>query len=536
MDDKYYKKYIKYKSKYFELKGGANHVTIEQPIEYKQTLIHNRKDKDNIENSTYIYTTIYTTNIYPKITHCFMRVVVSETGDYFTYNDIRIENKELIDFIRNSQNKTDLTFIISDIIDYSKYVRVLWIKVVYLDKILNKTTDIIQQIKIPLSIEETDDVKKIDEIKPPHKEPIFKKLMKIYLAIMSKVIKTEGSKIKDENFTVGNKTVNYISSNKYFCSFMEDTNKRGVHLFSLDNMLIICFADNDHYEPNTLIDTFHLPRTNQYNERLAEQEPIENNPFYIWILHIIGVINNENITSILLCGHSDGMRSATTITVLLFYLKLYMSNPEQHTDKKSTLNKVKDIYAPMGNILYEQVFTALEKIGENNKESKLKSIDLYLVGTGGRPNMLDWLSADFLSKLLNGKYLHIGLCNKEGIIDGYMGPKNKMGEISYTILKIYDNYKYHIYNKDTLCYNKEITHTHKSSFFENVSKNSDKIYNDGLDAIIEVQSLLNDKGLKDKDKEKNKAEYEQRLLQELKTSDELHKFETYRNVLLPFFV
>ena len=524
MDDKYYKKYIKYKSKYFELKGGANHVTIEQPIEYKQTLIHNRKDS---KNSTYSYTTI---------THCFMRLVVPEIGDFFTYNDIRIksedstDSKDLIDFIKESKNKTDLRFNIRDIINYSKYVRELMIEI-------DNNERKIQRI-IPLSVKEDvkEDVKETDEVKPPHKEPIFKKLMKIYLAIMSKVIKTEGSKIKDENFTVGNKTVNYISSNKYFCSFMEDTNKRGVHLFSLDNMLIICFADNDHYEPNTLIDTFHLPRTNQYNERLAEQEPIENNPFYIWILHIIGVINNENITSILLCGHSDGMRSATTITVLLFYLKLYMSNPEQHTDKKSTLNKVKDIYAPMGNILYEQVFTALEKIGENNKESKLKSIDLYLVGTGGRPNMLDWLSADFLSKLLNGKYLHIGLCNKEGIIDGYMGPKNKMGEISYTILKIYDNYKYHIYNKDTLCYNKEITHTHKRSFFENVSKNSDKIYNDGLDAIIEVQSLLNDKGLKDKDKEKNKAEYEQRLLQELKTSDELHKFETYRNVLLPFFV
>jgi hypothetical protein len=150
--------------------------------------------------------------------------------------------------------------------------------------------------------------------------------------------------------------------------------------------------------------------------------------------------------------------------------------------------------------------------------------------------MLNRLSADFLSKLLNGKYLHIGLCNKEGIIDGYMGPKIKMGEISYTTPTIYNNYNYHIYNTDTLCYNKEITQTDKSSFFENVSKNSDKIYNEELDAIIEVQSLLNDKVLNDKDIKKNKAKYEQVLLRELLASDELHKFETYRDVLLPFFV
>lgn len=609
MDDKYYKKYIKYKSKYFELKGGANitmptvesipsmeSVVISTVFSYKETFQSYNKH-------------IYTNNDW------FKELTINDKS--IIYDGINFINDKLI-------NKTDeefksLEFTITEKMDYKNNKRTVHIKT-------NNGKEFTSG-EIPI-IHSTTDI-------PPHESSINKELMLTYLTIMKIVINAanddeikinnnEEDIISKNNLTIKGKIapITYNSSSGYFCSTpIIESDKYGVRLFSLGNRLIICFADSIEFTSNTFV----------RKEKIID--------FCKWIKSII--VLSKSFASILLCGHGVGMSSATIVSFILVYLKTYIEqelkvqeisnitptpkylNREiEDARKYSGLPKLNEIISKqqqplaiickilLGNIQEDYLIDndlTRELITDLNIPTDKLSIDIYLVGTAGFPVIFteEYQFISFRDKLK--KYLHIGLCDENDYIDDFMISKFLHRPVPYT------NYKYNIYNKDKLCYqykktnhlprfkNDEDKKTHikawtsnelSSSKITGPNRSQDEIikenqveynkFKTNLDENKETEinewrrnnnlkfinlSRIPKLGIKDITNEfvyseiinewiheklyefndmklsdfeviiKDKIdEYTQKITKYSDGVSELHKFETYRDVLLPFFV
>jgi hypothetical protein len=361
--------------------------------------------------------------------------------------------------------------------------------------------------------------------------------MKIYLGIMPKIIAastgTNNGTIthnQDKKITTTYKKfynediriyieplkLDYIDSNTYFCFTPGcTTDKHGVHIFSVNNRLIIAFSTGKTSNEDSLI--------------IKDQK--QN--FYKWIEYIIRIINDQKIDNILLCGHSNGMSSATIITFLLLYLQELLKFNNNQTNKitefKNTFNKYFSKDAKQ-----HDIFINLSLIATKYKHSKIINTQLYLVGTAGFPVIFDALDQyQFFYDLLNKNYLHIGLCNDKNQIDGFMQ------KILVNGSHYYNNWEFSIYKKNTLCYHGKNT--------EDIKFLDIKVPEDALNEWITQQpefktmpnvrsSLLNPYDKFKREYRSRVEAYETILNKEIENAHILHTFESYRNVLLPFFL
>jgi hypothetical protein len=532
MDKKYYKKYIKYKSKYIELRGGANIVRIGE----LQYVFKTEEIVPNIKQ--FIYST--SNSCIKKIIISIINTNINTVKIIVTYDGIVITDTEFNNFITEYKDSyKKFIFKITDEINYDSNNRNIDIIVIY-TMAHNKKY---RSANINTNI--TTDKQKnthISNTEPPHQVPIFKELMRIYLGIMPQIISaSEGShdgtithgqdkKITTTYNNFSNEYIkiyiepielDYIDSNTYFCFTpgCSNTDKHGVHIFRLNNRLVIAFSTG---------------KTRSNDDSLIIKDQKQN--FYKWIQYIINLIGVHKIDNILLCGHSNGMSSATIITFLLLYLQELL---KLHNNQANKIDGFKDIFNKyFFNKFFDKdaeqldIFNNLSDIAKKYKQSRIINTQLYLVGTAGFPVIFDtWDQYNFFYELLKKNYLHIGLCNDKNQIDGFMQP---------IIVK---NWKFFIYKKSTLCYYGKNTEDIKFLDLE--------VPNDALDKWIERQSeyqnmlkeypatLFTPSDIIYIFKKKYKlqvAAYQTILDKEKVNAHNLHMFESYRNVLLPFFL
>jgi hypothetical protein len=372
---------------------------------------------------------------------------------------------------------------------------------------------------------------------PPHQVPIFKELMRIYLGIMPKIIvASEGQKNgtithgQDKKITTTYKKfynedikiyiepikLDYIDSNTYFCFTPGcNTAKQGIHIFKLNKRLVIAFSTG---------------RTSNDDSLIIENQ---KQNFYKWIQYIINIIGVHSIDNILLCGHSNGMSSATIITFLLLYLQELLKFNNNQTNK---IDKFKNMFNKYFSEYAEQldIFNNLSHIATQNNKSNIINTQLYLVGTAGFPVIFDALNQyNFFYNLLNKTYLHIGLCNDKNQIDGFMQPIFVNGS------HYYKNWEFSIYKKSTLCYYGKNTEDIKFLDIEvpKVALNEWITQQPEFKKMPNVRSALLSPYDKFKREYRSRVEAYQTILnKEIENAHILHTFESYRNVLLPFFL
>jgi hypothetical protein len=256
-----------------------------------------------------------------------------------------------------------------------------------------------------------------DDEREPHKIPMYKTMMQLYYSIIVKVVAAEDNLInKDKNKIVEtddnqiiettipkDKKIRRICNNlifidvprikllyfpkslKYSC-FTESC-KYNIQIFKNGKLLILCF--------NTGGRDITYPKLINDDSKFIE-----------WLQLLCDIIRDNNCTQLLLCGHSNGMSSATIITFFLLCLK----------------NKI--FYEKYNKIIENELFT---KLYELNLNLILQTIDIYLVGSAGFPVIFS--NKDEFKLFydeLEGRYLHIGLTEP------------------LTIEKLYDNFELHI--------------------------------------------------------------------------------------------
>jgi hypothetical protein len=117
--------------------------------------------------------------------------------------------------------------------------------------------------------------------------------------------------------------------------------------------------------------------------------------FQTWLDQLLKILNTNTINRIILCGHSNGMSSATIVAFMLLYIK-----------NKKLIKLFPKIYKNN-----KEVFDYLDSI--RNKWDKLNNIELFVVGTAGFPVLFSTQKQfNLFYKMLSGRYLHIVMSRK----------------------------------------------------------------------------------------------------------------------------
>lgn len=278
---------------------------------------------------------------------------------------------------------------------------------------------------------------------PPHQIPMYRSMINIYLGIMGKVLSfndnphnqnnqkilpTDNEQIFETSITYKNKdeylfyfqdepivfdekknNLKYIpKSLNIYCFIIGCTST--IHMFNLDNLLIVCFIDG------YVEITFH----NIILDNLLN-----------WLDNLEELIKDKK--QILLCGHSNGMSAATITSFILLYL----------SDKLDLI--IHDFYIKQN----KKIFNSLDCIKSKWKKI-LENIEIFVVGTGGFPVIFteEIQFIDYYSKLKGQYLLHLSSNCYIELLDNIIKKISKINTEFNTFLgKICYNYKSKINNK-----------------------------------------------------------------------------------------
>lgn len=243
----------------------------------------------------------------------------------------------------------------------------------------------------------------INDNRPPHEVPLYRRMMQLYLGIIPKIIASAGKLVnktgqnikstdplteirtatqKKDTWDLCGKTVTITTVYKdlmYFPNSLNitcftpgcETINNSVHTFIIESEIIVCFGAGSTYNGLNIIND-------------------ESIMFYMWLAQLLKILNTNRINRILLCGHSNGMSAATIVAFILLYIKdqqIIRLFPEIYKNNK-------------------EVFDYLDSIRE--KWMILKNIELFVVGTAGFPVLFSTQEQfNLFYKMMGGRYLHI---------------------------------------------------------------------------------------------------------------------------------
>jgi hypothetical protein len=266
--------------------------------------------------------------------------------------------------------------------------------------VFNTTKSINPLIAIPTIIDITDN-------RSPHTIPLYRRMMQLYLGIIPKVIASRG-KLRNKNgdninstdpiteirttsqkkdiwelcgrmvtITAEYKDLMYFPNSLNISCFIPGCDKRinSVHTFQIGNEIIVCFdVGSIHIDPDII------------------SEP---KMFETWLDQLLIILTTTQINRIILCGHSNGMSSATIVAFLLLYIK-----------NKEIIKLLSTIYQ-----FNKNVFDYLDTI--RSKWNILENIQLFVVGTAGFPVLFSTQEQfNLFYKMIYGRYLHIVMSRK----------------------------------------------------------------------------------------------------------------------------
>ena len=413
----YKEKYIKYKNKYLDLKGGMNSINITYDLNYTKT---EEVDKDTIH---------YFTN---------------NGNTLIVYKDkIKYNNKEYTNnypwLYDRVVNKTVHIVKVTKRINYNtkeykiKIYCEVWgdgEKIIYDGKCISH-----QEEKSELY-----DISYNDELKPPHEVSFFKEMMRLYLGIMNKITVSEGVIKTDEerkskgDVNVGDKDITTSWSTlikKYETAKMTvDIKEKSIKYLGYEGLGYKCFTTGckiEHKAVHTFITDGTMMVVFDVGTTTSNEEPLiivtEVETLIKWINKTLDYMVDKNVNHILLCGHSNGMASATIIAYLLTYLQyklVYRTNPIYYKWKDS------DIFIKL-DALHRTLLLKKSEEEEEKKRNKMiiiiKSIKISVIGSGGFPVIFKTKEEfDSFYNSLGKRYLHIGLCKND---DTYIVPESK---------------------------------------------------------------------------------------------------------------
>ena len=409
----YKEKYIKYKNKYLDLKGGMDSINITYDLNYTKS---EEVDKDTIH---------YFTN---------------NGNTLIVYKDkIKYNNKEYTNNyprLHGLVNKTVHIVKVTKRINYNtkeyeiKIYCEVWgdgEKIIYDGKCISH-----QEEKSELY-----DISYNDELKPPHEVPFFKEMMRLYLGIMNKITVSEGVIKTDEerkskgDVNVGDKDITTSWSTlikKYEAAKMTvDIKEKSIKYLGYEGLGYKCFTTGCKIEhkavhtfitDGTMMVVFDVGTTTSNEEPLIIKE--KQLELIAWIERTLDYIYSENVNHILLCGHSNGMASATIIANILIYLHGSLFNRRAKPLEAMRIVTGLGLVDKLDNIYNNLIRTTQTK---KEKHDKIKEIKISVIGSGGFPVIFKTKEEfDSFYNSLGRRYLHIGLCKND---DTYIVPESK---------------------------------------------------------------------------------------------------------------
>lgn len=277
---------------------------------------------------------------------------------------------------------------------------------------------------------------------PPHTIDVYRNMMCAYLGIMGEVIHNIDERSKDILQYAQTSTGKSRLSKSFY-----GQNKTEFELKMFTYELID--VSHECWTPGCS-GTYFIFRINPleymvvfnigYRERIASTELSKRNLNHLvkFIGKFLGLLFN-GAQKVLLCGHSNGMVSATFTSVILMCLADPMFASELAESGVLTNDIYHSIYGQYDPSLF---FGITEKI--------------CVCGTGGYPILFDRPELfDYYFKMLNGRYLHIGLGLKQLVmgkmdlwVDWHMRPHNRQHIIGgiYGTATALHNHLYHVYS------------------------------------------------------------------------------------------
>ena len=246
---------------------------------------------------------------------------------------------------------------------------------------------------------------------PPHEIQMYRDMVTIYFGVIKKTMqvfsgyfnRSKMSNVKFSSYdrvsTSGNivsrtmPTINYDQplDGKLMC--FTTGCQYGIHFFISNNdKLIITFGVGETY-------------SKYYNTFKNIQDL---NYLKTFLNHLKLIIDTKSIVEILLCGHSNGMSSATITSFILLYLKL---NGEEFVHFCTLFNVYiqnnSKVIEEVDDPTKDQLFDHLNRVKSDWVE-RIQGIKIFVVGTGGIP-VIFFTEEQFSTyyNLLNGRYLHL---------------------------------------------------------------------------------------------------------------------------------
>ena len=243
----------------------------------------------------------------------------------------------------------------------------------------------------------------INDNRPPHEVPLYRRMMQLYLGIIPKVIASGGhlrnetgqnikstdaitiirtATQKKDTWDLCGKTVTITAVYKDLMYFPNSLNitcftpgcgnnyTNNVHTFQIGTEIIVCFGVGSTDSNMIIVDM-----------------PIM---FQKWLDQLLIILNTNRINRILLCGHSNGMSAATIVAFILLYIK-----------DQQIIRLFPEIYEHN-----KELFNYLDSI--RKKWTILKNIELFVVGTAGFPVLFSTQEQfNLFYEMMGGRYLHI---------------------------------------------------------------------------------------------------------------------------------
>lgn len=276
---------------------------------------------------------------------------------------------------------------------------------------------------------EPENLIELNQMYPPHMIEFYQNIMCAYLGIMGEVI----HHIDDPRETVLKYAQTPVGKSRLSRSFYGSKSESKSFSYDLMDISYECWTpgcEGNYFifrvSPVEYVVVFNIG----YRKRIDTMEVSQQDMTYLikFIGKILGLLFS-GAKRILLCGHSNGMVSATLTSVLLMCL----ADPTFASEFAD-----RDI---LSYSLYQNVFQ------QYDPTLFVGIVDhLCVCGTGAFPLLFDDLQLfDYYFQTLKGRYLHVGLALKQEIlnktdlwVDYHMRP--------YTSTPPIYNYLYHIYS------------------------------------------------------------------------------------------
>ena len=343
-----------------------------------------------------------------------------------------------------------------------------------------------------------------EDTTPPHEIQMYRDMVTIYFGVIKKTMAVfsgdfDKSKMSNVKFSVYGTvrprsprvsrtmpTINYDNSfiGKLACFITGCIH--GIHFFvSNNNKLIITFGGGKTYS--------------KYYRTFKNIKDLQN--LIHFLDHLKQIIETKDIDEILLCGHSNGMSSATITSFILLYLKL---NGEEFVQFCTLFNiyiqNNSKVIEPIDDPTKDQLFDYLNRV-KSDWVVITQNIKIFVVGTGGIP-VIFFTEEQFSTyyNLLNGRYLHLAskINNQlttdtslsiEGILQKISDINRKTNlkllfleqTVKYPIkLSQFDSHREFYISRDKFYEDKlkEIQHIDDSEYFKDVDTKVFKIYED----------------------------------------------------------